>query len=105
MALVQKRLAPKKRNLLVIIVVAFIGISAVLVVQNYWKPGTSTTTDDGSSETLNVRDVPIYTDLGIDVLQDPRWQELKMPKMTLPIEPGTVGRANPFVDAPKQSTQ
>ncbi len=105
MALVQKRLAPKKRNLLAIIVVAFIGISAVLVIQNYWKPGVTTPTDDGSSETLNVRDVPIYTDLGVDVLQDVRWQELKMPKMTLPIEPGVVGRANPFVDAPPKSTQ
>lgn len=106
MALVQKKLTPKKRNILAIIVVGFIGISAVLVIQNYWKPGGSTNpSDEGSTESLNVRDVPIYTDLGVDVLQDARWQELKMPNMTLPLELGVVGRTNPFVDAMAKPTQ
>ncbi len=97
MALVQKRISRKRIMILAGILIVFGGATLIMVFQNYFSgpdapdivlPITNTTT----------KDLPIYTDLGKDVLEDERLDDLTV-HGDFPIKPGTLGRTNPFVES------
>ncbi|MBU0707696.1 hypothetical protein KKG41_04965 [Patescibacteria group bacterium] len=105
MALVQKKMDRKRLITLAAILVVFFGITLYLVFTNYLSGGSGTVTDLPTDfQTPTDRDLPIFTDLGKDVLQDPRIEGLEL-HGSFPITPGKMGRTNPFVETITLTTE
>ena len=90
MALVQKR--NTKRTVTLLAVMGVIIVGGLILYFTWLAPpaGTPTTQTD-----LTQRDLPIVSDFGEQISNDPRYQSLE-PFGDLPVNIGQTGRDNPF---------
>lgn len=81
--------------ILAVLAIVFIGTTLVLLLSNYFGSGPTDIIDFQSGTDISKDDLPIYTDLGSDILDDERLDDLV--DHGEPITPGQMGRSNPFV--------
>ncbi|MDD5342618.1 MAG: hypothetical protein PHH01_03380 [Patescibacteria group bacterium] len=102
MALVQKRISSKRLTYLVVLLILFFILCLFFLFKDkIIKPGPSEGGPVNETGDVIQHDLPIYSNLGQDVLQDSRLEELKL-HGKFPITPGTLGRSNPFVEAEEE---
>ncbi len=76
----------------------FIGATLVMLFSNYFSSDSGEVINLPGATDITKDDLPIYTELGKDVLEDPRLDDLDV-HGDFPITEGQVGRSNPFVIA------
>lgn len=90
MALVQKRNTKRTATLLTVMGVIIVG--GIILYFTWIAPPSGTPT---SQTDLTRSDLPIVTDFGEEIFNDPRYQALE-PFGDLPVNIGNTGRINPF---------
>ena len=89
-----------------LLVLLIVGVVVVLLMGKggiAWPFSKTSTTANPSSGglVLGGSDLPVYSDLGVKVLSDPRLENLELHGV-FPLTPGVPGRSNPFVQAAPQ---
>jgi Flp pilus assembly protein CpaB len=102
MALAQKRIIKNKRTIVLAVALLLIGVVVVIAIGNGGLSWPTSKTITNSLTTgglvLEGSDLPIYAELGADVLDDARLNQLELHGV-FPLTPGQPGRSSPFVQA------
>lgn len=104
MALVQKRSQNNRRIVILLGLLVVFGVLTLLILSGNLFGSSPSGDATVSPSNPNVRDLPVYSDLGEEILSDTRLDTLQI-HGSFPIRLGQPGRNNPFVESSGTTTQ